>query len=158
MGCCSGYLSTSRQRNKTKDEYDPSVTIPRKSCVRLQFLPNNPRDKVAKDFTGRLKIIKKVQRKHIQHENPDIEHGNVNAKNLRKVIVNACNKDKMLLISCDDKCKVKLGIPGNPLDLVPNIKVGWIDKPVEVKATDHDTCFKINVVPSAMFVTDVLND
>ena len=47
--------------------------IPSNECVKLQFLPTNPRDKVAKYFAGCLNVIKKVQRKDIQHGNQDME-------------------------------------------------------------------------------------
>ena len=43
---------------------------------------------------------------------------------IRKVIVSACDKDKMLLVSCDDKCIVKVRTPDKPLDLVPQSKEG----------------------------------
>ena len=69
MGVCSDYLSIGNWRERAKDKFDPSEAIPRKSRVRLQFLPTNPRNKVAKYFAGNLNAIKKVQRKDVQHEN-----------------------------------------------------------------------------------------
>ena len=98
--------------------------IPSNECVKLQFLPTNPRDKVAKYFAGLLNTIKRAQRKDIRHDNTDMEHGNINAKHSWKFIVSTWNKDKMLLISCDEKCIVKEGKPGNPLALVPKSKTG----------------------------------
>ena len=67
-------------------------------------------------------------------------------------------KIKFLFISCDDKCSVKLGAPGNPLALEPKRKTGWIATSVEAKDADHDTFINSNVVPSTMLITDVLND
>ena len=61
----------------------------------MQFLPTKPRNKIAKYFTGHSNAIKKAKRKYVQHDNPDMECGNINAKNIRKVITRKCNKDKM---------------------------------------------------------------
>ena len=87
-----------------------------------------------------------------------MEQGNTNAKNAQKFIVSACNKDKMLLASCNEKFLVKVGRPDKSLSLVPKIKVGWIATSVGVKAADHDTFIKSNDVPSAMFAIDAPND
>ena len=87
-----------------------------------------------------------------------MDHGKVNAKNMWKFIANACNKDKMLLMSCDYKCAVKTGTSGNALALVPKCKSGWIATSFEAKNVDHDAFVKSNVVPSATLMTDVPND
>ena len=75
-----------------------------------------------------------------------------------KVISSACRKVKRLLVSWYGKCIFKVGTPEKPLALVPKSKVVWTDTSVEVKAEDHDTFTKSNVVPSTIFVMDVLND
>ena len=147
-----------RWRDKSKEKLDPLAAIPGKKCVGLQFIPNKPRNKVATCFAGHFYIIKKAKQKDVQHDNPCMECGNINAKNMRKVIANAHIKDKMLLISCDDKCIVKVGVPGNPLALVPKSEASWMSTSVEVKAVDNDAFIKSNVVPSAMFAMDIPND
>ena len=64
----------------------------------------------------------------------------------------------MLLVSCDDKCALKVGVPGNSLALVPKSKVDWTAKLVEVKAVDYGACIKSNVVPSATLMMKTPND
>ena len=87
-----------------------------------------------------------------------MEHGNINAKKMWKVIANACNKNKMLLVSCDEKCEVKVGTPGNPLAPVSKSKAGWIATSAETKAVDHDAFIKSNCVPSTMLIIDITKD
>ena len=157
MGVLLWFFSVCYWIEKAKDKCESSVAIPSKECVRLQFLPTTPRNKVSKYFTGRLNIIKKAQIKHVQHNNPYVKHGNINSKNMRKVIENSHNKDKMLLISCYYKCAVKAGLHCNPLALVPKIKPGWIATSVKLKAVNHGTFIKSNVVPCTMFIIDISN-
>ena len=77
---------------------------------------------------------------------------------MRKLTESTCNKGKMLLISCDEKCIVKVGTPVKPLALVPKSKTCCITTSVEVKAADHDEFAKSNIVPSTMLVIDIQND
>ena len=49
-GYCSDSLSTGHLREKSKEKCNPLIAIPSEACVRLQFLPTNPRNKVAKYF------------------------------------------------------------------------------------------------------------
>ena len=80
----------------------------------------------------------------------DVKHSNVNAKNVRKVIVNMFDKKHTMMLSCDDKCIVKIGSPGVPLALCPKTKVGLVSKDVGVSAADHDAFIKSPFVPSLM--------
>ena len=84
-------------------------------------------------------MIKKVQRNHIQHDNPEIECGNTNAQTHTEIHRKCMQQRNFLLIPCDNKCAVKVEINRNPLALVPKSKVGWIGKLVEAKTANRDT-------------------
>ena len=99
-----------------------------------------------------------MQTKTKQNDNPDMKCANYNAKNVRKVLVNKFDKDFTLMISCDDKCVVKLGSPGVPLALCPKTKAGWVAEAVDVSATDHDTVLKSNFVPTVILNIDMPNN
>ena len=96
-----------------------------------------------------------MRRNNVQHENPHMEYGNIDAKNARKVIVNECEKDKLVLISFDEKCILKAGTPGNPLVLV---QVDEIATLVKAKSVDHETFMKLNVTHSAILAIDIPKD
>ena len=87
-----------------------------------------------------------------------MECANINAKNIRKVIVSTHNKNKTMLISCDDKLAVKFAAPGNPLALVPKSKVGLTDDNSEHRVADHAAFFKSNTVPTACLLIDFTDD
>ena len=57
-------------------------------------MPTSSRDKVSNYFIVRSNVIKKAQRKDIQHDNPGMFHGKINAKNTQKVIAINCKKEK----------------------------------------------------------------
>ena len=62
------------------------------------------------------------------------------------------------MISCDDKCIVKIGSPGSPLASCPKTKAGWVAEAVDVSAADHDTVLKSNFVPTVILNIDIPNN
>ena len=70
-----------------------------------------------------------------------MKHANCNAKNVRKMLVNKHDK-KHNMMSCDNKCIVKIGLPRAPLALFPKTKAACIAESVDTTAADHDTVVK----------------
>ena len=84
-----------------------------------------------------------------------MKNANINAKNVRKVLVSVFDKKHTMMVPCDDKCAVKIGSPRVTLDLCHKTKVGWVSKDVDVSAADHDAVIKSTVVPSVMLDIDI---
>lgn len=108
--------------DEAKAKYPPNIPIPSIICVYHQFRPNYSKREILKYFYSRFIIIKKIQEKVPQNNNDDMEYTNVNAKNVRRVVVNKFNKNKTIYILFNDKCIVKIGSPGVPLELIPKAK------------------------------------
>ena len=100
-------------------------------------------------------MIKKTQMKTKQNDNPDLHYANCNAKNVRKFLVNNFDSDHAIMLSCNDKYAVKIGVPLCSLALCPKTKVGWVVEAVEVITADHGTVSKSNLVPTVTFDTNV---
>ena len=59
------------------------------------------------------------------------------------------------MISCDEKCIVKIISPRAPLALFPKTKACWV---VNTSAADHDTVVKSNFVHAVTFNIDIPNN
>ena len=63
-----------------------------------------------------------------------------------------------MIILCDDKHTVKIGVPRNYLALVLKNKTGRMAANSESREAYHDTFFKSNVVYTACFLIDITDE
>lgn len=157
-GYCSDSISMRHWHELAKEKCSSKAAIPTENYLVYQFAPAHPRRNISKHFNSRFGVVKKTQTKTRQNNNPDMRYANCNAKNVRKVLVSRFNKEHAMMISCDDKCMVKIGSPGVPLALCPKTKAGWVAKEVDASAADHDAVIKSPFVPSAIFNINIPNN
>lgn len=69
----SEWLSLNELIKKAEEQCPPDTPIPSKSLVRLQFAPRNPFTKAALNFTGKIQVQYKIQRRQLRSSHPD-EH------------------------------------------------------------------------------------
>ena len=62
-------------------------------------------------------MINKTKIKTKRNDNPDVHYANCYVKNVRKVLVKHFDSNHTIMVSCDDKCIVKIGALGCPLAL-----------------------------------------
>ena len=93
-----------------------------------------------------------------QNDNTDAHCENCSTKNVQKGLVKYFDSDNSIMMSCNNKCIVKIGVLGFPLAIFPKTKAVWVEEAVEVVATDHDTFKKSNLVHDVLLRMDVPND
>ena len=68
------------------------------------------------------------------------------------------DSNNSIILSCNDRCIVKIVELGCPLELCPKIKTGWLAYAFEFIAADHDTFAKFMLVPTNIFDIDIPNN
>ena len=107
----SEFLSLEDLMLKTKERCtDPDTLIPSKSLVRLQFAPRNPYCHTALNFTSKIALQYIVQQRQVRASHVDAHFCNAQFKYLKLRAIE--QKDKAVLLCCDDKAKVPFGEPG----------------------------------------------
>ena len=79
-GCRSDSLSIRHWRDIENDKCSLKAAIPSLCYLVYQFVPAHPRRNNSKHFNTLLQLVKKIQTKTKQNDNPDIEHANYNEK------------------------------------------------------------------------------
>ena len=89
-----------------------------------------------------------------QNDNHDMHHANYNANNVQKVLVKHVDSDHTIMLSCNEKWVVKIGVVGCPFELCTKTKEGLVIDAFEVTAADHDAVMKHDLVPTVTFDID----
>lgn len=105
------WLSLEDMMKQAQEKCEAGTPIPSKSLVRLQFTPRNPYTHTALQFTSRLKVQYKIQRRQIRASHPDAHYCNAVLKYLKEFAVS--RKNDVCLLFCDDKAKIPYGEPGH---------------------------------------------
>lgn len=88
----------------------PGTPVPSASLVKLQFAPRNPYCQGALNFTSRLNVQFKIQRRQLRTTHPDSHFCNAQFKYLKSFAVEEA--ERCMMVCCDDKAKVPIGDPG----------------------------------------------
>ena len=152
---CSDSLSIRHCKELATKKCSTNAAIPSLSYLVHQFAPLHPRRDSSKYFTCKLPVIKKMQAKTKQNDNPDIHYVNCNASNVRKGLVNNFDRNHTIILSSDDKYIVNIEVPGCPLELCPMTYEGWTAEVVKVIAAYYDTVMQSNLVPAITFDIDI---
>ena len=97
--------------NEAKKLCPDNTPIPSKSLVRLQFTPRNPYLHSAINFTSRIPVQYKVQRRQLRAQHEDDHYCAAQFLYLKHKAVELKNHSCALICS-DDKAKVPYGSPG----------------------------------------------
>ena len=154
-GHCSDTTCVRDWIQQAEAKFSPNAPIHSSSYVHHQLVPSCNKRNSSKHCCHRFNVQKKIQHKVIQNNDVDMHYANKNTKNVRQVVVTLFPKEHTTCISLDDKCIVKMAPPGVPLALMSKTKPAWASIDVEIKAEDHDTSIKSNLVPSVIFDIEI---
>ena len=94
--------------------------------------------------------MKRVCQSHTKvKDHIDSYYANAQAKIVRGLFLNYGMRFCKMW-SCDDKNKIKLGAPGEPLALATRNRSIWVPKTKDFIAADHDMCNKTSLTPSVV--------
>lgn len=150
----SEYLSLRDLIEKTTEQCPKDTPVPSKSLVRLQFTPRNPYSHAALNFTSRINVQFKIQRRQLRLSHEDIHFCNAQYKYLKERAVEL--KGSCLFLCSDDKAKVPFGDPGCAVSTGVRGKKSIVDVDTTLVAMDHDMS-KGSLTPSVILSSEIPN-
>ena len=126
--------------------------IPSKSLVRLQFAPNNPYTSRAQNFSARVPVQYKIQRRQLRAQHPDNHYCAALFKYLKFKAIEL--KDHAVLYCCDDKAKLPVGEPDKPVSTGVKGRLSIAQTTTELTALDHDMCMS-SLTPSVVLQSQI---
>lgn len=145
----SEYISLGDMISKAEETCPVGTPIPSKSLARLQFTPRNPFSHATLNFTSRIKIQYKIQRRQLRANHEDIHYCNAQFKYLKEKAVEL--KNKCYLLCTDDKAKVSFGEPGCAVSTGVRGKKSLVPVNTTLVAMDHD------MNKGSLTTSDILN-
>ena len=142
--------------------------IPDESTVRLQFLPNRPTALASARFTGRFRMIRKVQSRCLSKEHVDSHYCLALARNCKTAVVeakrlaNAAGRPHAIKMAAgDDKCKIPYGAPGAYVSATTRDHAGggtrgaFVEADTVPASLDHDHYKAGSLTPSVLLMGDI---
>jgi len=127
--------------------------MPKRHWVSLQFLPSNCRALSSPKYTAKVPMKRMIQRHTIVKDHADGQYCNALLRNVRTVLKRLGVK----VYSCcatDDKNKVKIGPPGEPLALATRCRKKCVPESKDLNSLDHDMYIKASFAPSVSLNVD----
>ena len=115
--------------------------------MRLQFAPSNPYTLRAQNFSSRVGVQYKVQRRQLRAQHPDNHYCAALFKYLKFKAIEL--KDEAVLYCCDDKSKIPVGEPDKPVSTGVKGGLSIAQTSTELVALDHDMCVS-SLTPSVV--------
>lgn len=143
----SEFISLEEMVEKTAKSCPEGTDIPSKSLVRLQFAPRNPYARSALNFTGKIDVQYKVQRRQLRIDHPDDHYCNAQFRYLKEMAIEM--REHCALLFCDDKAKVSIGEPGSPVSTGVRGKKTIVPSSSTLVSLDHDMT-KASLTPSVI--------
>ena len=131
----SEFISLDEMIRKTTNACPEGTHIPSKSLVRLQFVPRNPYCHTALNFTSRLKVQYKIQRRQLRVSHVDSHFCNAQLLYMKERAVELGGK--CVMFCSDDKAKVPVGEPGSAVSTGVRGRTSIVPSTTLV-ALDHD--------------------
>jgi hypothetical protein len=144
---------------KTLEEV--GIQVPGLMWVSVQFCPKNPLSTRALNYTGKLKLVHKVQQRTLRAASIDSHYVAAAYKYMRSYglwlhnLLEDFNSDLCVIsASCDDMCEVNVGEPSLPIQLAQRGKASIVPWGFDLVAGDHD--FHVcNLTPSVTLLTNI---
>ncbi|CAG2208657.1 unnamed protein product [Mytilus edulis] len=144
----SEWISLNDLMERTKDKCPENTQMPSKSLVRLQFAPRNPFARTAWNFTSKIDVQYKIQRRQLRLSHPDQHYCNALLKYFKQRAIDLKAENvNIYLFFCDDKAKVKVGEPGFAISSGVRGRVTIAPTNTTLVAGDHDMN-KVSLTPS----------
>ena len=148
MAHLSEFISLGEMIEKATSLCPEGTPIPSKALVRLQFAPRNPYCHAALNFTSKLQVQYKIQRRQLRVGHPDDHYCNAQLKYLKSKAVELKPYPSAFLC-CDDKAKVPFGEPGSSVSTGVRGKTSIVPSSTTLVALDHDMT-KASLTPSVV--------
>ena len=142
----SEILSLKDLINQTKEKCAEGTDIPSAAFVRLQFTPRNPYTHTALNFTSRLQVQYKIQRRQLRISHPDDYFCGAQFKYLKSLAIRL--GDDCSLFFCDDKAKVAVGQSNIAVSTGIRGKKTLAPVSTTLVAADHDLQHSGSLTPS----------
>ncbi|CAC5400126.1 unnamed protein product [Mytilus coruscus] len=126
--------------------------IPSKSLVRLQFAPKNPYTRAALNFTEKIQVQYKIQRRQLRSAHPDDHYCAAQLKYFKKMASEL--RELAAVFFCDDKAKIPVGSPGCPISTGVRGKKSIAPTCSTFGAKDHDMSMS-SITPSVILQCEV---
>ena len=137
--------------------------VPKEDCVRHQFTPNHPTHLAAGNFTGRYKVVRKVQTRCLRKEHEDahyvaalIKYNKIRIVRVRDACVEAGFARGVLRAGLDDQKQMPVGPPGLPINSGARPH-GPVLAPADQRldASDHDSHRQGAIINSLTLLNDI---
>ena len=151
----SEFISLDEMIKKTKSACPEGCPIPSKSLIRLQFAPRNPSTKAAQNFTSRLNVQYKIQRRQLRVTHQDEHYCNAQLKYLKERAIE--DQKSCALYFCDDKAKVPFGDPEHLISTGVRGQMSIVPTTSTLSALDHDMT-RASLAPSVVLQCQIPND
>ena len=145
---CSRWISLRHLLEEVSAMLGPDYKAPSREWLEFQFTSNNYRALMNERYFGRINITRKIQKHTIIKENVDGHFSNACLKAVRKFGID--HKENTAMITRDDKNKIKVGAPGEPLALSHKTRQCFVPSDLQFEASDHDMCIKTHFICSLM--------
>ena len=150
----SEWISLSDMMEKVKATCSENTLIPSKSLVRLQFAPRNPFAKTAWNFTSKIDVQYKIQRRQFRLSHPDEHYCNSQFKYMKEMAVGLKSQCNLVMVCCDDKAKVPVGEPGFAVSTGVRGKRTIAPTSTTLESADHDMV-KSSLTPSVTLQVNI---
>lgn len=148
----SKFISISDMIQRAVSTCPPGTPVPSASLVKLQFAPRNPYCQGALNFTSRLNVQFKIQRRQLRTTHPDSHFCNAQFKYLKSFAVEEA--ERCMMVCCDDKAKVPIGDPGASVSTGVRGKKSIVPTSSTLIALDHDMT-RCSLTPSVVLQCEV---
>lgn len=139
---------------KTKEKCPTGTHIPSKSLVRLHFAPRNPYTHKALNFTSKVEVQYKIQRRQLRATHPDEHYCCTQFKYFKERAVE--EREIVAIFFCDDKAKIPVGEPDAPISIGVRGKKTLAPVSTTLAAKGH-YMHKSSLTPSVILQCDVPN-
>ncbi len=133
-------------------ECPPGVAISSQEWLRLQFWPMSTHSKVSCHYTGRLNIKFCVQRRQWRLQHEDSHYAAAIFRYEWEFLLKF--RDQSTFVCLDDKHRVKIGDPGEPLAATERGRRVIIPGNCSFEVSDHDFS-KFSLIPSVSLLVDI---
>eukprot|EP00966_Prymnesium_polylepis_P008153 187744-Prymnesium_polylepis.2 len=137
----------------------------------MQFLPNRPTALISRRYTGRFRMIRKVQTRCLSKEHVDSQYCLALARNCKSAVVSAnrlaiaASRPHAVKVGHgDDKCKIPFGAPGEYVSATTRDHAGggtrgaFVQEGTVPAALDHDHYKAGSITPSVMLMGTIPED
>ena len=146
-------MSVQHLLESVQKQCPPDILISSSQWLRLQFWPKNPTSRASLQYTGCLKIKYIIQHRQLRKEHQDTHYASALFRDYKEMAV--MFRENSVLLSVDDKHKIKIGEPGHPVAAVERGKKVVIGLNQSFEVSDHDFT-KMTLTPSVTVQVDIL--